>query len=130
MDPNSDFMASSHFSESGLIIASSKFVGSLSSTNKTVKTGLPYHSGGARDHVDLRRSVVASSEASGSLSLASSIVGAGGTGTISGAALLSKSREGSTTSYSSTFLPLTSFERNSFSRKEPFFATNTLPSVL
>src|SRR3954468_960780 len=64
MDPNSDFMASSHFSESGLIIPSSKFVGSLSSTNKTVKTGLPYHSGGARDLVDLRRSVAASSEAS------------------------------------------------------------------
>ena len=38
--------------------------------------------------------------------------------------LLSNLREGTTTSSSSTFLPLTSFERNSFSRKDPFLATN------
>jgi hypothetical protein len=36
---------------------------------------------------------------------------------------VSNSREGSITSSSSTFLPPNSFERNSFSRKDPFLAT-------
>src|SRR5215216_4491638 len=54
MDPISDFMASSHFAESGLIIASSLFVGSSWSRNITSRTGLPYHSGADRTLVDLR----------------------------------------------------------------------------
>ena len=40
--------------------------------------------------------------------------------------LLSNSGEGTITSSSSTFLPLTSFERNSFSRKDPFLSNEYL----
>src|SRR3954462_5853099 len=40
--------------------------------------------------------------------------------------LLSNKGEGTVTSSSSTFLPLTSFERNSFSRKDPFFSNKCL----
>ena len=43
---------------------------------------------------------------------------------------LSNSGEGTVTSSSYTFLLLTSFERNSFSRKDPFLATKILPSDL
>ena len=48
------------------------------------------------------------------------------TGTDFSDELLSNSREDTVTSSSSTFLPLTSFERNSFSRKDPFLATKYL----
>ena len=44
--------------------------------------------------------------------------------------LLSNKGAGIVTSSSSTFLPLTSFERNYFSRKDPFLATTILPSNL
>ena len=40
MDPLSDFMASSHLSESGPTVASPWLVGSLLSSNMTSKTGL------------------------------------------------------------------------------------------
>ena len=56
------------------------------------------------------------------ITLASSLVGVGITGTVFCDELLSNSREGTITSPSSTFLPLTSFERNFFSRKDPFLA--------
>ena len=59
-----------------------------------------------------------------------SLVGVGITGTDFYDELLSNSGEGTITLSSSTFLPLTSFERNSFSRKDPFLAMNILPSDL
>src|SRR5664279_934139 len=65
MDPISDFTASCHLLESGLIIASSYVAGSsLLSTNMTLKTGSLYHSGAVRVLVDLRSSVVTSFEVS------------------------------------------------------------------
>src|SRR4051812_49332187 len=63
-------------------------------------------------------------------SLTSSLIGVGITRTDFCDELLSNSGEGTITSSSSTFLPLTSFERKSFSRKDPFLATNILPSDL
>src|SRR5664279_3556139 len=88
MDPISDFMASCHLLESRLIVASSYVaVSSLLSTNMTFTTGSPYHSGAVRVLVDLRSSVANSFKVSWSLSLAFSLVGGGGTGTSSGAAL-------------------------------------------
>src|SRR3954467_15957883 len=64
MDPISDFMASCHLSESGLIIASSYVAGSsVLSTNKTFRTG-SYQSGVVRVLVDLRGSVATSFEIS------------------------------------------------------------------
>jgi hypothetical protein len=55
------------------------------------------------------------------------LVGGGGAEIFSGATPFSYSREGSATSSSSTFLQLTSFERNPFSRNDPFLATQILP---
>src|SRR4051795_9523407 len=64
MDPISDFMDSCHLSESGLIIASSYVAGSsVFSTNMTFRTG-SYQSGVVRVLVDLRGSVVTSTEVS------------------------------------------------------------------
>src|SRR6266480_1261688 len=60
MDSISDFMASSHLLESGLIIASSYVAGSLLSSTMKFKTGSPYSSGAARVLVDLRGLVVSS----------------------------------------------------------------------
>src|SRR3954470_1000040 len=101
MDPISDFMASCHLLEFGLIIASSYVVGSsVLSTNMTLIIG-SYQSGVVRVLVDLRGSVVTSTEVSWSTSLASSLIGVGATGTTSGAVLLASSREGLTTSSSS-----------------------------
>ena len=54
-----------------------------------------------------------------SISLASSLIGVVVTGTSSCDELLSNKGAGIVTSSSSTFLPLTSFERNSFSRETP-----------
>src|SRR4051794_4398258 len=60
MDPISDFMASCHFSESRLIIASSYVEGSsVLSTNMTFRTG-SYQSGVVRVLVNLRGSVATS----------------------------------------------------------------------
>src|SRR3954463_15410407 len=84
----------------------------------TSRTGLSYHSGADLTLVDLRGSVVTCFETS--LSLASSLIGVGVTETGFCDVLLSNKGAGTVTSSSSTFLPLTSFERNSFSRKDPF----------
>ena len=58
MDPLSDFMASSHLSESGPTIASPQLVGSFLPSNMTSKIGLPYHSEAVRVLVDLRGLIV------------------------------------------------------------------------
>src|SRR4051812_13467141 len=56
-DPTSDFMASCHLSESGLIIASSYVTGSsVLSTNMTFRTG-SYQSGVVQVFEDLRGSL-------------------------------------------------------------------------
>src|SRR4051812_26581137 len=64
VDPISDFMASCHLSESGLIIASLYVAGSsVLSTNMIFRTG-SYQSGVVRALVDLRGSVATSFEIS------------------------------------------------------------------
>src|SRR4051812_44111004 len=64
METISDFMASCHLLESGLIIASSYVAGlSVLSTNKTFRTG-SYQSGVVRVLIDLRGSVATSTEVS------------------------------------------------------------------
>ena len=130
MDLISDFMASSHFVESGLIVASSQFIGSSWSSKMTSRTWLLYHSGADLTLLYLRGLVVTWSEVTWSSSLTSSLIGVGVTGTDFYDELLSNKGAGIVTSSSSTFLPLTSFERNSFSRKDPFLATNILSSDL
>src|SRR4051812_5942675 len=62
--------------------------------------------------------------------LTSSLFGVDVTETGSCDELLSNKGAGTVTSSSSTFLPLTSFERNSFSRKTSNLATKVLPSDL
>ena len=70
--------------------------------------------------------VVTWSEVSWSSSLASIVIGVEITRTDFYDELFSNSGEGTITSSSSTFLPLTSFDRNSFSRKDPLLATKIL----
>src|SRR6266540_6718724 len=59
MDPISDFMASSHLLESGLIMASSYVAGSSFSTTMTFMTET-YRSGAVRVLVDMQSIVVSS----------------------------------------------------------------------
>ena len=92
----------------------------------TSRIGLPYHSGADLTLVYLRGSVVTWSEVTWSSSLTSSLIGVEVTGTDFCDELLSNKGAGTVTSSSSTFLPLTSFERNSFSRKTPNLAAKSL----
>ena len=90
------------------------------------RTGLPYHSGADLTLVYLRGSVVTWSEVTWSSSLASSQIGVVVIGTDFCDELLYNKGAGTVTSSSSTFLLLTCFKRKSFSRNDPFLATNYL----
>ena len=125
MDPLSDFMASSHLSESGPTIASPQLIGSLLSNNMTYKTGLPYHSEVVRILVTLRGTAVTWSEVSWSLSSASTSTGVCATRTTSCALLHTGWSDGSITSSSLHHPPTQFFQEKPFLEKEPDSRNNS-----
>ena len=123
MDPLSDFMASSHLSESGPTIAFSitrRFtVAQQHDLQDRVTVLLCSSTRPCRP----TRFVVTWFEAQWSPSSASTSIGVGATGTTSCTLLHTGWSDGSITSSSPTTLPLNSFERNLSSRKNPFIET-------
>ena len=130
MDPLSDFMASSHLSESGPTIAFSITRRFIVAQQHDLQDRVTILLCSSTRPCRPMRFVVTWFEAQWSPSSASTSIGVGATGTTSYALLHTGWSDGSITSSSSTTLPLNSFERNLSSRKDPFLETNTLLSDL
>ena len=130
MDPLSDFMASSHLSESGPTIAFSITRRFTVAQQHDLQDRVTVPLCSSTRPCQPTRLVVTWSDAQWSPSSASTSIGVGATGTTSYALLHTGWSDGSITSSSSTTLPLNSFERNLSSRKDPFLETNTLLSDL